>query len=255
MGLFGKLFEKKECAFCGGEIGLFGNRKLEDGNMCKECANKLSPWFDDRRHSTVEQIAEQLEYREANREKVAAFEATLILGDETKVLLDEDACVFLVTSERDICAANPDVIDFSDVTGCKLDVDETHYELTHINSEGESVSYRPPRYRYSYDFYLTIYVRNPYFEEIRFKLNRGSVDMESGYGLMGSSPAMNAEYRSYQEMGEEIKRLLMEARQQSRDEAAAAAAPQTPVICSCCGATTLLDESGCCEYCGVALEV
>lgn len=35
MGLFGKLFEKKECAICGGEIGLLGNRKLEDGNMCQ----------------------------------------------------------------------------------------------------------------------------------------------------------------------------------------------------------------------------
>ena len=32
MGLFGKLFEKKECSVCGGEIGLLGNRKLEDGN-------------------------------------------------------------------------------------------------------------------------------------------------------------------------------------------------------------------------------
>lgn len=30
MGLFGKLFDKKECAICGGEIGLLGNRKLED---------------------------------------------------------------------------------------------------------------------------------------------------------------------------------------------------------------------------------
>lgn len=52
MGLFGKLFEKKECAICGGEIGLLGNRKLEDGNMCKACAAKLSPWFDERRHSS-----------------------------------------------------------------------------------------------------------------------------------------------------------------------------------------------------------
>ena len=56
MGLFGKLFEKKECAICGGEIGLLGNRKLEDGNMCKACAAKLSPWFDERRHSTGAQI-------------------------------------------------------------------------------------------------------------------------------------------------------------------------------------------------------
>ena len=48
MGLFGKLFEKKECAICGAEIGLLGNRKLKDGNMCTGCANKLSPWFQDR---------------------------------------------------------------------------------------------------------------------------------------------------------------------------------------------------------------
>lgn len=85
MGLFGKLFEKKECAICGGEIGLLGNRKLEDGNMCKACAAKLSPWFDERRHSTVAQIEEQLEYREFNKENIAAFRTTLSLGETAKV--------------------------------------------------------------------------------------------------------------------------------------------------------------------------
>ena len=67
MGLFGKIFEKKNCDICGAEIGLLGNRKLEDGNLCKECASKLSPFFSDRRRSTVEQIREQLDYREANK--------------------------------------------------------------------------------------------------------------------------------------------------------------------------------------------
>ena len=90
MALFGKLFEKKECAICGGEIGLLGNRKLEDGNCCKNCAAKLSPWFSDRRQSTVEEIKEQLAYREANQEKVAAFRVTRTLGEGMKVLLDED---------------------------------------------------------------------------------------------------------------------------------------------------------------------
>ena len=80
MGLFGKLFEKKVCAICGAEIGLLGNRKLEDGDMCKNCAKKLSPWFSDRRRSTVEEIQEQLAYREKNQEKVAAFHITRSLG-------------------------------------------------------------------------------------------------------------------------------------------------------------------------------
>ena len=64
MGFFENLFEKKVCSICGGEIGLLGNRNLEDGNLCKDCVAKLSPWFSDRRHSTVEEISKQLAYRE-----------------------------------------------------------------------------------------------------------------------------------------------------------------------------------------------
>jgi len=31
------LFDKKYCDICGEKIGLLGNRKLEDGNLCKDC--------------------------------------------------------------------------------------------------------------------------------------------------------------------------------------------------------------------------
>ena len=48
------LFDKKYCDICGEKIGLLGNRKLEDGNLCKDCAKKLSPWFSERRNSTVD---------------------------------------------------------------------------------------------------------------------------------------------------------------------------------------------------------
>lgn len=37
-------FDKKYCDVCGEKIGLLGNRKLEDGNLCKDCAAKLSPF-------------------------------------------------------------------------------------------------------------------------------------------------------------------------------------------------------------------
>lgn len=176
MALFGKLFEKKECAICGGEIGLLGNRKLEDGNCCKKCAAKLSPWFSDRRQSTVEEIKEQLAYREANQEKVAAFHATRTLGEGTKVLLDEDAGKFMVTSARSWQEANPDVLSFSDVTGCQLDIEEHKTEIEYKDQEGKRQSFNPRRYAYSYDFYIVIHVNNPYFNEIRFKLNSSSVD-------------------------------------------------------------------------------
>ncbi len=30
------LFDKKYCSICGEKIGFLGNRKLEDGNLCKK---------------------------------------------------------------------------------------------------------------------------------------------------------------------------------------------------------------------------
>ncbi len=275
MGIFGKLFEKKECSICGGEIGLLGNRKLEDGNMCKDCAARLSPWFSDRRQSTVEEIRQQLDYREANHEKVAAFRITRTLGERTKVLLDEDAGLFMVTSARNLTDANPDVLSFSDVTGCKLDIDESKTEIEYRDAEGERKSFNPRRYAYSYDFYIVINVNNPYFNEIRFQLNSESVDndaetllegpeamgsLRGGLRMRSGSLTSNAEevrnsveYRQYEAMGLEIRDALLQVRQQVRDEAAAASAPRAAVTCPFCGATTTPDASGCCEFCGGAV--
>ena len=286
MGLF-DAFKKKECSICGGEIGLLGNRKLEDGNMCKNCAAKLSPWFSERRSSTVEEIKAQLDYREANKEKVAAFRTTRTLGETTKVLLDEDAGRFMVTSARNLAEANPDVMDFSDVTGCTLDIDESKREIEYKDKEGNRQSFNPKRYAYSYDFYIVINVNNPYFNEIRFKLNKSSVDNDEPTLLdgpnalprartpmsgaarpgmpprapMGGARVSNAaevrasvEYKQYERMGNEIRNALLQVRKDARASAAAAAAPKLAVTCPWCGATTMPDASGCCEYCGGAIN-
>ncbi|MBP1575179.1 MAG: DUF4428 domain-containing protein [Oscillospiraceae bacterium] len=251
MGLFGKLFEKENCAFCGKELGMFGKKKLEDGVMCGDCQKKLSPWFSDRRSSTIAEIREQLDYREANKAEVAKFRTTRTFGENMKILLDEDARKFMVTDERNLVAANPDVLDFSDVTGCSIDVDEDKREIMRDTENGE-VSYVPPRYEYSYDFDIVINVRNPYFDEIRFRLNSSSVDMEVRENIT-PRPENNIQYREYKEMGEEIKKALTEVREQVREEAAVAAAPKTAMTCPWCGATTIPDANGCCEYCGGAM--
>lgn len=257
MGLFGKMFEKKVCAICGGEIGLLGNRKLEDGNMCKACAAKLSPWFNDRRGSTVAEIEEQLAYREENKKAVEEFNVTLSLGGNTKVLFDEDACKFMVTSEKNYRNANPDVIDFSQVTGCELDIDENRNEDMREDREGNSVSYNPPRYFFSYDFHMKIRVNHPYFDEICFDLNSSDVEINPNMAatmMRKPNPEMNFEYKEYVEMGREIKEILMLARKQAREEAKVAAAPKAAVTCPYCGATTTPDVNGCCEYCGGAVN-
>ena len=283
MGLFGKLFEKKICDICGGEIGLLGNRKLEDGNMCKNCAKKLSPFFDERRHSTIAQIKEQLAYREANKAEVAAFRVTRTYGENyTKLLVDEEAGKFMVTSADDLEEANPDVIAFADVTGCTVEINDSYEEITYQDKDGNECSFKPPHYRFEYDFELQLRVRNPYFDDISFRLNDESVVLERqlrpGYTPEAFrddkrlfNPEDSREYSRYLELAEEIRVLLMErgneaepaqayqragvaAPVQPYQPAGAAAAPAAPVQCPYCGATTMPDAAGCCEYCGGTLN-
>lgn len=251
MGFFGKLFEKKVCAFCGKEIGLLGNRKLEDGNMCKECAQKLSPWFLERRTSTVAEIAAQLKYREDNQEKVKKFHPTRTFGEDMKIIFDEDAKQFIVSDERDFVKANADVLSYDEVTGCVLDVEEDQYEIMKEDKDGNDVSYQPKRYMKQFDFYITIQVNHPYFDEMRFKLNNETVEYEEKEnvlnglmnGLMGNQ---HREVQHYRTLQEEIKAIIT----QTREDVRAAKQPKQSIICSYCGATTIPDENGCCEYCG-----
>lgn len=269
------LFDKKYCDICGNKIGLLGNRKLENGNLCKECAAKLSPWFSDRRRSTVEQIREQLAYREENKAAVEAFHTTRTLGAGTKVLLDEDAGKFMVTSARNYRDANPDVMDFSQVTGCRIDVDEDKTELKRQDKDGKEVSYNPPRYTYAYDFYVVINVNTPYFDEIRFQLNSSSIEsavpISKGVGTRpgaqrtsaparpspGARPGMGGipvDYTECEKLGEEIREALTQVRRDVRQAVAEANAPKTAVTCPWCGATTIPDAEGKCEYCGGAVN-
>ena len=252
------LFDKKYCDICGEKIGLLGNRKLENGNLCKNCAQKLSPWFSDRRNSTVEEIKEQLAYREANKERVTVFHMTRTLGTDTKVLLDEDAGTFMVTRARNLVEANPDVLDFADVTGCNLDIDESRSEIKREDKDGKKVSYNPPRYEYSYDFYITIFVNNPYFDEMRFKINSSSVDITPSAMRPGMTavcnPESNVEYSNYKKLGEEIRQVLTQVREDVREKIEQEAAPKAAVTCPYCGATTTPDANGCCEYCGGAVN-
>ncbi|MBQ1502337.1 MAG: hypothetical protein IIZ45_06980, partial [Firmicutes bacterium] len=132
---------------------------------------------------------------------------------------------------------------FSQVTGCNLDIDETRTELKRTLPDGKEVSYIPPRYEVEYDFDIIINVDSPWFDEIKFRLNNSRVNANS-----------RGEYDNYRAMGEEIKAVLTQVRQDVRDAAAAASAPKMAVTCPYCGATTMPDANGRCEYCGGAIN-
>ena len=234
-------FSKEACNVCGKEIRM-GKRKLEDGMICKDCASKLSPFFSERRQSTLAEINEQLAYREANKDAVAAFNVTRTLGTGTKVLLDEDARKFIVTSSSRWQENNPDVMDYSQVTGCDIRVDENKTEIKMENEDGTKSSYSPPRYDIDYEIWVTIHVNSPWFDDISFKTHSGDIDRQG-----------SAEYNSAEQIAQDIRAALTDVRQSVRDEAAAASAPKMAVTCPHCNASTIPDASGRCEFCGGAI--
>ena len=181
MGLF-DAFKKKDCEICGKEVGMFGYKKLEDGEICKDCLKLLSPWFDDRRHSTVEQIKQQIAYREENRAALNGFRPTMAFGECYTLRVELENGVpsrFVVERTDDYKEENADIISFRDVISFNIDVQESKQELMARNSKGEEISYNPPRFEYSYEFYAKLHVNNPYFDNISFRMFRDEVKLET----------------------------------------------------------------------------
>ncbi|MGN0058913.1 MAG: hypothetical protein ACI362_00310, partial [Coriobacteriales bacterium] len=81
-----------------------------------------------------------------------------------------------------------------------------------------------------------------YFDEITFKINDYRIEER-----------MSVEFREAERQAGEIRDALTAVRQGVRDAAAEAAKPKVAQTCPFCGATTIPDASGRCEYCGGAM--
>ena len=177
------LFDKKNCDICGEKIGLLGNRKLDDGNLCKNCARKLSPWFEERRHSTVEDIKRQLAYREQNKQLVQSFVVTRQFATNTyNVFIDDTKGNFTVAHNLDT-TENPDIVPLSSIVMCKMEVEQDRREETYTK-DGKTVSYQPPVYRYEYDYMMRIKVRAEWFDDMDFRLCNSRLDEKDRMEIM-----------------------------------------------------------------------
>ena len=209
------LFTKKYCEFCGEKLGLFGNTTLKDGYMCKNCARKVSQWYSVGKSNTVADLYEHFMYRDENKKKVEEFRVGAVLGENTKIYVDTDAGKIMVTSSSDFAKSNPDVIDLADVTSAAYEIKEDKTELKTKDGKGNPISYEPKRYEYRYDFYITLYVKNPYFSTMRFKVNSSYVHIDPwaetanfvNYAFVDRytpDTANNEDFQAYKAMCEEI---------------------------------------------------
>ena len=194
------LFDSKNCDICGEKISLLGNRKVEDGNVCKNCAAKLSPFMSGRRHTTLEDIKRHLEYREQNKQSVAQFNPNMVLGNNTKIYIDQNMGCFAVSRDRDWRSKNPDIIPLNQVSNVHTEVKENKRELYRKDAEGHNVSYNPKQYEYSYEFEVEINVNSPYFDEIKFELSDSSGRPKNQF---------DATYQNLQMQANQIQQALM----------------------------------------------
>lgn len=164
------LFDKKNCDICGERIGLLGNRKVEDGNICKHCAKKLSPFFSSRRHATLADIKEHLAYREANQARVNAFSETSVVGDSyPKFFLNERDNTFCLAT-KDPQKENADVFSTDQVTSARLEIKD------------QKKTDEKERTYVEYFFYIFFTLNVPWADdEIEIRMNNFGVRKDGKY--------------------------------------------------------------------------
>lgn len=151
------------------------------------------------------------------------------------------------------------ILNYSQLTGSHLDIDEGRRELRRTDKDGKQVSYDPPRYEYSYNFDFTITVNTPYFDEMSFRLNPRPIILESEapsvFSLVRSiDPSYNIEYRRYIQLADEMRAAVDQARAVSHAAPTANRVQNIPTpaasvewICPACGGS---NTGKFCEYCG-----
>lgn len=151
------------------------------------------------------------------------------------------------------------ILNYSQLTGSHLDIDEGRRELRRTDKDGKQVSYDPPRYEYSYNFDFTITVDTPYFDEMSFRLNPRLIILESEapsvFSLVRSiDPSYNIEYRRYIQLADEMRAAVDQARAVSHAAPTANRVQNIPTpaasvewICPACGGS---NTGKFCEYCG-----
>lgn len=186
------LFKKENCCICGGKTGLF-DKKCIDGKVCKDCAKKLSVWFDDWKNADKTQLENQIKIRQDYVNIAKMHDYNKIFGEFGVILIDEDARQFIafpdtssglfgnqrkVRSLDDVIDLGPDIIRFDQVADFEIDITETSREEKRM-VDGQQVSYNPPHIVYMETFTLRLQLKHPYIKSMYIQLNDGAVQIHN----------------------------------------------------------------------------
>ena len=116
------LFEKKECALCGGKAGLITRYKIYGGDyICGTCRGRMSPNTDRIGDLTLEDVEEQIRIKEENDERFQNdFEITRQYDFDSRhpiMAVNDSTGEFAILKD-----ANPDIFSFDNVLSYNVDL-------------------------------------------------------------------------------------------------------------------------------------
>lgn len=143
------------CSICGETLTKFGNKKLSDGIVCRNCVKKASSWLndDDYAKRTIEDFRKHLEYRTENMKKLEDFKEERKVEGKYSLYLDEDNREFVISKRKDFRKDNADVLSYEQIQ--ELSIFEQPY----------------PETEDSVDLCMDIKLNNPEIDNIYFRVN------------------------------------------------------------------------------------
>ncbi len=186
------LFTRENCCLCGEKTGLL-DKKCMDGKVCKDCAKKLSVWFEDFKTTDKLHLYGQIEQRKIYAEMAKAYPFTKVFGEFGVILISEEQRVFVafpntakglfgsqrtVKSMDDVIDLGPDIVGFDQVEDFELDITETSREEKRM-ADGREISYDPPHIVYMETFTLRLKLKHPYIRNMNIQLNNGAVQIHN----------------------------------------------------------------------------
>ena len=173
------LFSKKECDVCKKKMAMMEGYKCKDGTICNDCKKKMSPLFTEYKNTTIQEVKEQLAYREQNLQRVKEFVAAHTFGEYPKVMIDKKHNWFVVTKATKLSDENPDVFELTDIQNASVEIEEDKRELHFTNKKGKTCSYKPARYEFAYRFKVNIQMNHPFIKKISLKVTKEDVKIIS----------------------------------------------------------------------------
>jgi len=248
------LFDKKYCYMCGKEIGFFSTSIVNGITLCKICGSDISPFANKQRCKKPKQLFEHLKYRKSNKTCLDNFQITRSFGEYDIVCIDENTQKFYVKKFGSKHIENPDIIDCSSITECKLIVDEDYSEYESEKAVEKIVSIISPTYIFEYMLSLKIRINHPWIDEIIVRLNKEEIEAKvtAKRGTTPQSPrAQNNKYKEYESLANEIKDALEENRTKSKEKSNK---PKN-AYCTHCGAVRISLQEKICKYCDCEFDL